>query len=911
MSQAIAYGSISIIDMTDLGEFSIQPTSNKPLSVIYNPDSDTYIPDWGQDNLIITPIIYYGSQELGLNTPGLSTTWTKQINGGVISVLNDDGSVGAGGERINTNVMTVTTNQFANSTNNLITYRVQATYTEPNTGQKLKARGQITFSVTRNATTTKNCKIIGDSVIKIKSDNTAYSGYSSVTLHADFVGVSVGATDGWQYQKSDGTWATYPGVNAGTSGDLTVTYKVGANINPVFINDKCVIKFQASANANTANASTIYDLHTITILRDGAAGAKVVSAVLTNEDQMIPVPLENGNPVPNYTGAETQILIYEGGTDVTSQWTIKASSDSGVTFKVGSSQTVYPTTSITKVTVNTHDKIKVVGMTNDIGNINFTCTKAGADTINKTFSLAKIHAGANGVSPTIYSLVPDAYTVNKSVSKTNGGNVVSYTPGTVTFRAYEQTGEEKKAYSGRYAVFTNVSYDDYKKADPPLSPVTSSGTTNSTTYDAQIESILPQNNVPLTSILVILFKENNDFVKGTELDAQSIILTSDGPEGQQGEGGLNVVFGNYSDILNCDKNNKLLKETVIEIPFQGFKGTTSVECIGPNRQDIPFTSVNVSGGIIPTVVNSINDNQYSGSITWRIPRNTKITDSSGKITIPFSIGGKIVSQVYSWTRETAPNDGQNAVILQIYTPNGTNVFNQSVSQIKMKAILIDGSETVSSGVNYTWKKWRSNIQSPDYEEVQKTVATDAADELTIQKNTVDSYASYQCTAHYTPSGTTTAKDYTAYFSLFDKTDPIQISVLSSIGEQIVNKQGIGALYVRVTRLGQEIDQLKSDRFLTSAPTSPAPVTGDYYYHLNSSDHTVQLKKWTGSQWTNESESFSCTYEWTWRDKDGKAIDIVNGSQVINGVSLPSEGKIIYIDGSMINQKIIADVEVTV
>ena len=43
--------------------------------------------------------------------------------------------------------------------------------------------------------------------------------------------------------------------------------------------------------------------------------------------------------------------------------------------------------------------------------------------------------------------------------------------------------------------------------------------------------------------------------------------------------------------------------------------------------------------------------------------------------------------------------------------------------------------------------------------------------------------------------------YTEYFSVFDKSDPVQVQVMCSFGEQITNGQGIGALYVIVTRNG--------------------------------------------------------------------------------------------------------------
>ena len=52
-------------------------------------------------------------------------------------------------------------------------------------------------------------------------------------------------------------------------------------------------------------------------------------------------------------------------------------------------------------------------------------------------------------------------------------------------------------------------------------------------------------------------------------------------------------------------------------------------------------------------------------------------------------------------------------------------------------------------------------------------------------------------------------------------------------------------------------------------------------------------------------TFTGQYSWTWRDKDGNTVT------EMNGITLPTSGKIIYIDGSMINKKIIADVEVII
>jgi len=68
--------------------------------------------------------------------------------------------------------------------------------------------------------------------------------------------------------------------------------------------------------------SNTYDIFTISILRDGADAQSSISAVLSNDDQMIPAD-KNGNPVTGaFADAKTTLTIYEGGQDKTSTWTI-------------------------------------------------------------------------------------------------------------------------------------------------------------------------------------------------------------------------------------------------------------------------------------------------------------------------------------------------------------------------------------------------------------------------------------------------------------------------------------------------------------------------------------------------------------------------------------------------------------
>ena len=105
---------------------------------------------------------------------------------------------------------------------------------------------------------------------------------------------------------------------------------------------------------------------------------------------------------------------------------------------------------------------------------------------------------------------------------------------------------------------------------------------------------------------------------------------------------------------------------------------------------------------------------------------------------------------------------------------------------------------------------------------------------------VDGVASFKCTATYG------GKNYIAYWCVTDKSDPVQLQLFSTIGDKIVNSQGVGAIYAIALRNGDEIDPIKTTIFSTTAPSNP--TTGDFYYKLNSSAKTVTLMKYNGSVW---------------------------------------------------------------
>jgi len=99
----------------------------------------------------------------------------------------------------------------------------------------------------------------------------------------------------------------------------------------------------------------------------------------------------------------------------------------------------------------------------------------------------------------------------------------------------------------------------------------------------------------------------------------------------------------------------------------------------------------------------------------------------------------------------------------------------------------------------------------------------------------------KCEATYN-SGT-----YSAYYTINDVTDPLVSYTYATIAE-FKNSQGFGAIYTRVYRNGVEVDPIKSTTFSATAPTGAS--SGDFYYHLDSTNKTCTLKKYNGTQWNN-------------------------------------------------------------
>lgn len=816
-----AYGSITIVDIGDLGELSVTPQSNQPIMVIYDPDSNSYSPNWGDSNLVLTPVVYYGAQCLLDRTStskptGLNISWQKQEGSGDPQPISS--GIGTDGK------LTINTNPFNPSSISLITYLVSVSYTEPNSGVILNASGQITFSLVQNASKTKSATITGESVFKYNSSNTPL--VSSITLTGIVKNTTI---QNWQYKNSSGSFVDISGATG-------ATLKIYESDTNYFTNDIAIIRLQTAEE-------DVYDEHTIFKIRDGANGTSTISVVLSNEDQMVPCDANN-NPISGWqTNCTTSISIYSGNKIDYTGWTITVDQSHGVTGNWDSNNHVFSAETISA----------------DTGYVIFTCRREGYDTVTKTFSLTKVKSGADGTSPTIYSLNVDSLAVNKNINKV-------YNPATINITATSQEGNKAStAYKGRFKIYLDGS---------------STASYNSSSDESSRSYTIP--NTVTKNIKIELY-EAGGFTK--KLDSQTVVITSDGATGAQGIGGLSFVLGNYSDVIPCTSAGLVAQVMTINIPFAAYKGI--------ERQACTATYSGIPTGVEVTVTDCTTD--ADGKITLNIPKNNALGGAAiinGTITVTLTSNSISNTQTYTWTKNLKAENGADAVTFQLYSSNG-GVISNSENSVDVEPQLNEGATNKTESASYEWKYY----DGTGYKSCSGVTGyTITGNKLTIAPKAVSSYVSIKCTASYN------SKSYDAYFSVYDKTDPIQVTVLSTLGDKLINSVGKGILYTKIFRNGVEIDPIVTTNCgLTSDRNKLTPTKGNYFWLLDDENTKVILQQYNGSTWVDvATDPHSGKYKWSAIDSTGSAVPLTE-----------TTGKAQYLSGSVVESKTIFNVEVKI
>ena len=810
MAKIQAFSSVSITDLSDAGQMSIYLTSNQPLSVIYDPNQNIYTPDWSKSNLVVTPVVSYNGNNVELSAPGLNVTFQRQEGSGAPVSLTS-------GESVSGNKLTVKANKLSSVTSKLLTYICHVTYTDPDVGVPLSETAVLTYNLISNAVNTKDASITGESTF-LYDTNRNLVGSNTITLTANLTNVSVSQ---WQYKNIEGDFVAFPiSNNPSISG---ATLKVFATEPGIWLNDRnAVIKL-------TTNDSSVFDIHEIYKIYDGAAGTDTVSAILSNENHLVPVD-SKGN-VKSWVGAETSIAIYEGGEDVTSKWNV------AVTYGEGLTATYDPVTHVMKPST----------LTTDASYAEFKCTRSNYASIIKRYTITKQYAGSDGADAVVYQLDSNVLAINLDKNQ-------QFNPANIVFTAYKKVGSSgtKSNYNGRFIIEESTNGTTF-------TPKYTSGT------DEYTKTYTPSAN-NITAIKCSLYQAG---ATTTLLDSQTIVVVNDGTNGTDGKPGTNgtsVVVTNSSEVIPCNTSGNAAAAKDISIPFYGFSGITRVP-------------VTCTVGTLPSGVtvknNTAGTSNAGGLLTLAVAAGATFGNSSlmtGDITLTFVCQNVSIEHKFTWTKSKQAANGQNAVLFQLYSPDGGTIINGE-GTTTINTMMMSGASPITPTA-FVWSKFDAGKYT--------TIPGQTKNSLVVSADMVDGTSWFKCTATYG------GHNYDAYWTVMDQSDPVQAYTYKTIG-QFKNGQGEGAIYTRVYRNGEELDPIKTLVFSTTAPVGAS--SGDFYYHLDKKAKTCVLKKYNGSTWNDATEKDTLKYEYYRINSKGVELDTTAPYKT---------DRCIYVDPSIIN-----------
>ena len=758
---ANAFGSITIVDMTDVGQFTTVPMSNAGLVIIYDPNalSNNYTPA----SMTLTPFTMYGGVDYSANQ-NVSYSWYKRADGASINYSNP------GTATSTSSSVSVSSTDFTSANAKSLTYYLKATCQLTGVGN-IVAWGQITISLVTQATNIQDIEINGEQIFKYKYTSYGASptidGDDSIVLTANYT--SNIAVHQWYYHKktvTSGTttwsWETLPisGNNKVIISGNTCTVDHDA---PIFYDNKAKIKVTAHRrDATSTELTSVYDEFEILKLYDGPVGApgeKSVAIIVSNEDQMIPCD-GNGNPAPDVTTAfslaSTTIEVLEGNNNIT---TNNVSTGYAV---IATPNGVTSTNGIQYDSSNHKYTYKVDGWASNNsssqGYVTFTATRTGYPTLSKTMSLTKIQTGEDGKTPTVYelSISPNRVTTNSD------GNTTSQVVLTASVNAHTVNPQTSAAVDTNVTTSSSdVIYYEWYKDGSIVTSASGTGPNNKNVYTIS-------NN---TSVSSVVCKIRRTTSSGVILDSQSVAFVAEGAQGETGATGdaaITLAFPQSTDTIGLNNDGTLANTYVLEMPYTVYQGTTTLSAQAVNTvakgYSFKINSLDFTGNNKGTITFG------SSKVTITIPSGVKVYDSTltgsnahtlnGQCTIPIdysgathtaadgttsSVSGTVLA-TFSWNLDVTPASGTSITISDTWTRyRQTNSATQPTNISKSGDQSTIAAAITVGGLSKPYYVWgRTHIDySPSGSADTYTVnfyPEDPTDGLSVQTTTDKKYA---------------------------------------------------------------------------------------------------------------------------------------------------------------------------
>ncbi len=953
-----SYGTITITDNTDLGQLSVYLVGSTVRQQAYDVNNNVYFPNWNIETngtaLVITPHVFYNGSAVSLTDNKLSITWSKVENGisygtpestiknfPVSPVTSEcPESLGGTGQK----ELSRPKNLGINSTG--VIYTANISY-QPITGDSntvIHGVATLDFTISKygrdgeEGPAAKQLQLTGTSSHFTYRSNGDLYGASAITLTAQKNSSVAGIH--WYYTDDLGAEKiiTNALVNNGdnnsyTSESITIDGTKGTFFS--ILESRGQISFKVVETTGGSSATEvpngIIDYFTIFRYEEAQPGDNVYASYLDNDTESV----SEFNGVLDLTTAISTFYINKGGVSDISNWEIAITSSTGVTYQQERAPGGYN---------NTNNKITVTGLTANTAWIQFTATHKNANTPNtEEYGLAPLiqrFTVSKNPSLVSHSLRLDSAVANRDA---NG----KYTPSKIEIDALTRTGGGTSPYRNAGVISALIHYLNDEDDSHVITMTNAANSALSITLADSAEY------GPVSYIEVFLGASPNYD------DKQKIVVSSDGINGVNGINGVDSWSANLTnsfDAISTTYDFKVTENFVIKIPFEVMKGITKQQVYyysgsGDNYPRVTASLFNYTDGSTLAAQYYLGNVQKStgnivDNVRFTLPSNVnKSIGENGVITLSFALDAwHTITKDYHY--KSIP-EALDAIRVQLYADPSDTFENQSGERIVRPTITSGVTDLTSTDaiIKYTWyifdKTWKKIAINSTSEAdsiyiagivtgqennstwINATNGTSTSKLLKVAGNAVNGYASFKLEVTVAAGGVT--KDYIEYITLKDVSDPIQVSVLSTVGEHIVNGQGAGAIYARVTRNNYEIDEIVSDGLLavgTDAPTQNIN-TGVFqgklgYVYLNSSTGAINYysRTSTSTNWELRTKT-EAIYSWSFRDQNNTPIiaNSYEGWENLNKhlkyiIENDVNTQFIYIDKNVIKNKLIADVQVT-
>ena len=315
---------------------------------------------------------------------------------------------------------------------------------------------------------------------------------------------------------------------------------------------------------------------------DGSAGTDAVTAFLTNESHTFAADFSGS--IASFTGGSTDMEVFEGVSNETSNYTISSSRGPGVTAS------------------DSGNTVTVTGMTGDVGSVKITATK-GSTSLNKTMSLVKSKqggVGATGVDGSNAKTVTTTAASQIFVKAQNG----TISPSSIVISANGQNLTANGAFSTSAGTLTSTSVS------------TSGGSTTVTSANF------------VDGMVVTYTAHSND---GSLTD--SITLK----ELDEGSGAVSALLTNESHVLPASSTGIVSSYSDSGTSIDVYEGATQLDYDGSGTSNGHWTigtpTVSPSGKI---TVGSISDSTN----TAVVGNHSSMDNNTDSVTITYPISGK-------------------------------------------------------------------------------------------------------------------------------------------------------------------------------------------------------------------------------------------------------------------------------